>query len=386
MPKVLVASALMWPNAVRLCRAFRDVGFEVGAIAHPKHPIHCSEPPNRTFDYDPTAPVESLSRAIAEQGPDLIVPCDDRIFGHLCKLQAIAEGGVAALIERSIGPAVASRVIAKRCTLKEIGGLPGVDVARTDTVASILDLQNWASNYGLPAVLKLDGSWGGRDVVVVRRESQIRKAFMEMRLRRSALMRFKRYLIERDLEALHVSRIPAISVQSFVAGRPANAVVACWRGKVIAHVSVEVLELARPLGMATVVRVVDGDAMIAAARSICSHYNLSGVHGFDFMIEEGSQAVKLIEINPRATQIGHFPLGPGRDLAAGLFHALSGRAAIYRPPLDSRDISLFPREWLRDRQRSYFASTFHDSPTDDPPLALHCGFDLSTGLRPQRPR
>jgi predicted ATP-grasp superfamily ATP-dependent carboligase len=43
---------------------------------------------------------------------------------------------------------------------------------------------------------------------------------------------------------------------------------------------------------------------------------LSGLHGFDFVIDERSGATKLIEINPRATQISHFNLGPGRDLAA----------------------------------------------------------------------
>jgi hypothetical protein len=131
--------------------------------------------------------------------------------------------------------------------------------------------------------------------------------------------------------------------------------------------------------MATVVRVVDGDEMAAAARSICSHYMLSGLHGFDFIIEEGSGAVKLIEINPRATQIGHFNLGPGRDLAAALFEALSGRSADWRPHIQSEHISLFPGEWWRDSQSSYLTSTFHDVPYDDADLARYYGFDLSSG-------
>jgi predicted ATP-grasp superfamily ATP-dependent carboligase len=88
--------------------------------------------------------------------------------------------------------------------------------------------------------------------------------------------------------------------------------------------------------------------MVAAARSICSRYTLSGLHGFDFIIDERNGASKLIEINPRATQIGHLNLGPGRDLAAALFEALSGRAAAWRAPVQSGDISLFPGEWWRD--------------------------------------
>jgi hypothetical protein len=146
---------------------------------------------------------------------------------------------------------------------------------------------------------------------------------------------------------------------------------------VLAQVAVEVVELASPFGAATVVHVVDGEAMAATARSICSHYRLSRLYGFDFIIDERSGATKLIEINPRATQIGHFNLGPGRDLAAALFEAVSGRSAARRPPIQSLDISLFPGEWRRDPQSSYLTNTFHDAPRDDPSLALYYGFDLS---------
>jgi hypothetical protein len=117
--------------------------------------------------------------------------------------------------------------------------------------------------------------------------------------------------------------------------------------------------------------------MAAAARSICSHYMLSGLHGFDFIIEKGSGAAKLIEINPRATQIAHLNLGPGRDLAAAVFEALSGDRANWRPQIQSEQISLFPGEWWRDSQSSYVKSTLHDVPRDDPELAAHYGFHLS---------
>jgi len=377
MPKVLVASALIWPNAVRLCRAFRDVGFEVAAVATRDHPVHRVKAPHRTFSYRQRSPVESLREAIAKQRPDIIIPCDDRVLGHLCNLRTMGNGHIATLIETSLGRGGASGVISMRGTLGEISLLPDVDVPRTDTVASISDLRNWVRNYGLPAVLKLDCSWGGRDVVIVRHESEIRRAFLEMRLRRSVLRGLKRYVFDRDVEALRLGRASAISVQSYVAGRPANLAVACWRGKVVAHVAVEVMQSAGPFGMATVVRFVRGDEMVAAARSICSHYDLSGLHGFDFLVDDASGAIKLIEINPRATQIGHFSLGPGRDLAAALFEVFSGSPVACRSPIQYRDVSLFPAEWHRDRQSSYLTSTFHDIPTEDAELALYYGFRLS---------
>ncbi len=380
MPNVLVATALLWPNAVRLCRAFREVGFEVGAIALPQHPVHRSNAPDRTFEYRPTAPLDSLREAIAEQRPDIVIPCDDRIVGHLCALRARGNDDVSTLIETSVGRGGASGVLAKRATLGEISRLPNVDVPRTDTVATAADLRDWVRKFGLPAILKLDGSWGGNDVVVVRHELEILRAYWEMRLRQGALRGFQQYLTKRDVEALSRPR-SAISVQSFVPGKPANATVACWQGEVLAQVAVEVVELASLFGAATVVRVVNGDAMTAAARSICRHYRLSGLHGFDFLIDERSGATQLIEVNPRATQISHLNLGPGRDLAAALFEALTGRLAAWRPPIRSGDISLFPGEWRRNPQSPYLKTTFHDLPLDDPELAVFYGLDLSGAPR-----
>ena len=246
MPYVLVAAAILWPNAVRLCRAFREVGFEVGAIAVPQHPVHRSNAPDRTFEYRPKAPLDSLREAIAERRPDIIVPCDDRIVSHLCALRALGEDNTSTLIETSLGLGGASGVLAKRATLGEISRLPDVDVPRTDSIASVSDLRTWVRKFGLPAILKLDGSWGGNDVVVVRHELEIRRAFWAMRFRQSVLRSVKHYVTGKDVEALSRLR-SAISVQSFVPGKLANATVACWRGKVLAQVAVEVVELASPL-------------------------------------------------------------------------------------------------------------------------------------------
>ena len=154
MPYVLVAAAILWPNAVRLCRAFREVGFEVGAIAVPQHPVHRSKAPDRTFEYRPKAPLDSLREAIAERRPDIIVPCDDRIVGHLCALRALGEDNTSTLIETSLGLGGASGVLAKRATLGEISRLPDVDVPRTDSIASVSDLRIWVRRIRLAGDLE----------------------------------------------------------------------------------------------------------------------------------------------------------------------------------------------------------------------------------------
>jgi hypothetical protein len=79
--------------------------------------------------------------------------------------------------------------------------------------------------------------------VVVRHESEIRRAFWEMRSRQRVLRSVKHYVTRKDVEPL--SRLRSVSsVQSFVPGKLANATVACWRGKVLAQIAAEVVELA----------------------------------------------------------------------------------------------------------------------------------------------
>jgi hypothetical protein len=88
----------------------------------------------------------------------------------------------------------------------------------------------------------------------------------------------------------------------------------------------------------------------------------------------------LIEINPRATQVGHLVLGAGRDLPAALCAALTGVAETPAPRVTANDtIALFPQEWTRDPRSPFLQSAYHDVPWDEPEL-------LSTfPVKPQKP-
>jgi hypothetical protein len=50
-------------------------------------------------------------------------------------------------------------------------------------------------------------------------------------------------------------------------------------------------------------------------------------------LEKDTEKSYLIEMNPRATQVGHLALGPGRDLPAALSAAICGDAVPETPKL-----------------------------------------------------
>ena len=388
-PRVLLAHALRWPNVARLSTAHRDAGFAVGAVAVADHPVHQMRSPQRTFVYRQTAPRECLREAIEAYRPDLIIPCDDRIVAHLSWLYQEAAGrsdpvaiGLRDLIQTSLGRQTASGAFAKRGSLMDLSRLPHVNVPQTDVIETAGELREWAERHGLPAVLKLDGSWGGGGVVLIGAKPGIGRAYLIASARRSALRTMKRLVTDREVEFLFSRPArAAMSVQSYVTGRPANATVACWRGEVIASLAAEVIRYRPPFGGASVVRIVDGDEMIAATRSIARHFELSGIYGFDFVLDDKLKKAQLIEINPRATQIDHLAMGRGHDLPAALRDALLGDSTgEVRPPLPQTEIALFPQEWLRDKRSSYLSSVFHDVPSDEPELCRYFGYPVGGGI------
>jgi hypothetical protein len=109
--------------------------------------------------------------------------------------------------------------------------------------------------------------------------------------------------------------------------------------------------------------------MSTAAEKMARRLELSGLHGFDFMLEAATGNAYLIEINPRATQVGHLTLGPGRDLPAALSAAVSGEVVQAAPKVTENDtIALFPQEWIRNPESPFLQTGYHDVPWEEPDL------------------
>lgn len=135
----------------------------------------------------------------------------------------------------------------------------------------------------------------------------------------------------------------------------------------------EVLNKSESSGPATVLRLIENAEMSATAETIVRGLNLSGFHGLDYMLEPESGNAHLIEINPRSTQVGHLTMGPGRDLPAALFSAVSGRTLRESPQItENNTVALFPQEWLRDSESAFLKTCYHDVPWEEPRLVNAC--------------
>lgn len=362
--------------------ALASAGCKVEAICPSGHPLAKTRAVQQPRLYRGLTPLKSFADAIAATMPNFIIPGDDLATRHLHQIhhraQQKGKAGVAIceLIERSLGSPESFPVVYARTGFMELARDEGIRAPETQVVANISDLKNWIDRMGLPMVLKADGTSGGDGVRVVHTPEEAERAFRKLQSPPLLARAVKRALIDRDNTLVWPSllrRRSVINLQAFVAGHEATSTIACWKGTVLASLHFEVLKKVGSTGHATVVRLIEHPEMSAAAEKIARRLDLSGVYGLDFMLEARTGNAYLIEINPRTTQVGHLPLGPGRDLPAAFYAALTGKSVQPAPQVTENDtIALFPQEWKRDPASPFLVSGYHDVPWEEPALVRAC--------------
>jgi hypothetical protein len=377
-PVVLLVSTAYWFSTARLAGALSKAGFIVESISSGSHPLRKTSVVSRNHDYSGLRPLQSVASAIAAAKPDLVIPCDDLATKHLRDLHGReahsghTASGLCKLIERSIGLSVSFPVVQSRAAFIALAEAEGIRVPKTAAIKNHADLEQWIQHMSLPVVLKADGTSSGEGVAIARSEKDAKDAFASLEAPPLVVIALKRAIVDGDLTQI----VPMISrrrnsicAQSYVPGTESTSLVACWEGRVLASLHFEVIVKQHAAGPSSVLRLINHPEMISAAEKMVRRLNLSGFHGFDYMLEKSTGNAYLIEINPRTTQVGHLALGPGRDLPAALFAALLGREHPASSSVTDRDtIALFPQEWLRDPSSPYLTCAYHDVPWDEPEL------------------
>jgi hypothetical protein len=372
MPIVLLVATERWHPTARIGMALAEAGCVVDAVCPSGHPIQLTRAVRQMYKYKGLRPLASLSDAIRTSRPNLVIPADDLATWHLHELskrqgsRGTAGTEICSLIERSLGSADSFPVVSARNAFMQVAREEGVRVPETMVIANASDLHGWIARMGFPMVLKANGTSGGDGVKVVNTVGEAERGFRKLQSPPLLARAVKRAVIDGDLTLLRPSLFrhrSVVSAQTFVTGREATTALFCWQGKVLASLHFEVLQKVGSMGHATVVHRVDNEEMATAAEKIAARLRLSGFHGLDFMIEDGTGRAYLIEINPRTTQVGHLSLGPDRDLPAALYSAVTGKKVQPASEVtENPTIALFPQEWKRDPNSEFLFSCYHDVP------------------------
>ena len=376
-PSVVVVATVHWASTARLCLALAESGIEVIALAPDDHALHgLSGIVVRSIGRTRAHGLSEIIRTVESRPPDLLVPGDERAIDFMRTLYRRAIGGkgrdagqMAALIEASLGSPSAFVFAAQKSRLVSLAQREGLLVPATTVVDDVRELRRLVAKAQFPLVLKQDGSSGGQGVRIVSNAADAEQSFVELRTSAGPRAAVKMALKKLDLSYLDglYRKRPAISLQEYIVGRPANRAVVCHRGEVLAGLSVEALQTAHATGPATVIRVIDSLEMSNAAARMVRHLGLSGFVGFDFMLEAVTGRAYLIEMNGRPTQICHLALDADSDMISALAARLSPvvlRRTI--PNIDGPTVALFPQESWRDPDSGYLTTAFHDVPRHVP--------------------
>jgi hypothetical protein len=382
-PTILIASTARWFTTARLGIAFAKLGCEVEAICPPGHALQVTKSVRRTHLYRALSPIDTFLNAIKTSQPDLIVVGDDLANKHVHDLYYSLKNNndksstqVRRLIERSIGPPDSYPTVMGRAAILELACNEGVRVPKTAVLKGIGDLEPWSKQLGFPLVLKTDGSSSGEGVRIANTLSEARRAFRTLQAPPQLIRVAKRVLIGRDMRWIKPTlerRRSVVNVQEFIRGRDATSLAACWNGEILAALHFEVINKEYECGPSSVLRLIDKEEVSAVAQKIVRRLNLSGLHGFDFLLEKDTEKPYLIEMNPRATQVGHLALGPARDLPAALVAAVRGEPMPNTDKVtENPTVALFPQEWSRDPQSPMLNTAYHDIPWEEQDLIRYC--------------
>jgi carbamoylphosphate synthase large subunit len=354
-----------------LAIAFLKAGCRVSAICPSGHPLRFVFGVHAIHPYYRLDSIGSLRTALQAATPDIIVPCDD---GSGLQLHALhqAEPMFRPLIERSLGAPEGYPILESRSLTLQVASELGIRIPATWAIDSIEGL--YAPDIEWPAMLKIDDTWGGEGVVPVASRQQAAEVFPSLNGVRHSVIAWKKFLANRHPLALWLlSRRHGtlVTLQKLVIGREATTMFACRDGEILASVTVEVLASQRPAGAATVLRLVRNDEIERASCLMARRLRLNGFHGLDFIIEEGTDAPYLIEMNPRATQLGHLNVNPEGNLAEVLVASFANRPTTGLPvssPIENTVIALFPNAWKIDPGSQFLVTGYHDVPWDQPEL------------------
>jgi hypothetical protein len=373
---VVVVATVHWASTTRLCLSLAEGGFEVVALVPEGHALHrLNGIVVRSIGRTRAHGLSEITSTVESRPPDFLIPADERAIDFMRTLYLRAIGGkgrnpgqMAALIEASLGSPSGFVFAAQRSRFISLAQRQGLLVPATNVVDDIFQLRRLVAKAQFPVVLKRDGTCGGQGVRIVSNAADAERSFVELRTSAGPLGALKKALKKLDLSYLDeiCCNRAAITLQDYIAGRPANRAVVCYRGQVLAGLSVEVLQTADATGPATVIRVIDSPDMSDAAVRIVRRLGLSGFVGFDFMLEAATGRTYLIEMNGRPTQICHLALDADSDMIGALAGAPSSASPRMIPNIDRPTVALFPQESWRDPNSAYLRSAFHDVPWQAP--------------------
>ena len=379
----------------RLPKALAASGFRVFALCPEDNALSRTRFLTRHFPLTDTTSSKRLEKRLAEvmawSGACLIIPSDEQTVACLQAIVREAEAGrsrcltsaMKEILIASLGdPAHFDDMLLKTHTLALAQDI-GVPVPESRSVKSSHEAVREAERIGYPVYVKTSFSWAGLGATLCENAAQVAAAIEAAKP--ADRFGFVKRLLKKAMGRDWYPTDAPIDVQKAIRGAPAMFNAVALSGTPLAGFAGRRHEGAANGGPSSVVWLGAHAEMERAAFAMIRAMGASGFVNFDFMIEDETGDIYLLECNPRPSQVMHLGETAGVNVCDALARGLRGepnQAAAANT--DGRVTALFPQEWLRDRDAALARGPGLDAPLDDPKLLEYMieagGGDLATFL------
>lgn len=361
MLKILVVNIVPTYVGSRTLSALSRSGFEVDIIGYSNSIFHSSDHVSKSYKVVIPEQVranklaQSLVPLVSQSAPDFLV-CQDSAAYQILRLIAWGQNNleteysdVVALARKAIGGEDYCELKSLRRQLPILLKSAGLFAIPQHSTADCSDMASnkFAASHDYNLLIKQEGRQNGEGVKRVRSKSEFGEA----------------------VAVQAGSRDRSTTLQKYVDGGILRHSLVALDGKVLAQFTAEQIKTRydKPFQAPTVIQIVDDSQVREQADKFVGRHRLSGYIGMDFIREDKTGCRYLIDVNPRINSLTHLGALAGQDLSQSLHDALAGGnvSPSQTQQQSGAHATIFPYEWLRDRNSQYLQSEASDTPWDD---------------------
>ena len=326
-PVLLASTGTMWVGTARFPRTLANAGYHVallgprGSLAEKSRFVHRNgHVPDNASAAQWVFAFAAMVKAVA---PAIVLPCDDTAFRLLATLHAEPPPGMppavhaqlAHLIADSLGDPGYYLTSIDKLLLPPAAAALGARVPPFTVIGNAAEARPFVAQHGYPVIVKRNYSTASDGVAICADAAALEAACTA--------------LLAPAPDAGPIARAPQLMLQAAIVGPRVFHPTLAWRGELRAGWSSEVVVAhTPPTGTAGVSHQFHLPAMREEVARLVRGFGMTGIFGFEFIVEKATGLPYLLEINRRVSPNFHRGADFDIDLAASLRAAPRGPAVV----------------------------------------------------------
>lgn len=375
---LIISMNKYWMGISRLPSALSRAGFTTYALCPIGSYISFTKFLNSSITYPTFTYTRSrifyipLMYSLIKYRPDIILPGDEEALSALQNFSNALSNlpffsRYSKLINKSLADRKFDKVLMTKSSFIEKCVEWGIRAPANILVKSEKEAIDAALKLNYPVVLKIDGGYGGSGVFICQNVSELIKNFSASN--GFSVTKFLKSFLKSLFFINATDSTQSISLQQFVPGITGHLPFCALNGKLLgSNPMLKLKTYPGSTGPTSVSCGFNNKEIVQFAETAVEKMSYTGFGALDFIVEEATNKLFIIELNPRPTPSCHFSSSLVANDLCGIFFKAIHHLPFQESPYKDFTVAMFPNETKRDPKSPYLTEAHHDIPLDDPKL------------------